>query len=408
MTKIQNDRKLPGPGAPLTAERDLYLRLMAQGMSNSQACRTVGINRRTGTRWRYGRTVPNTAGLPWTYLPIATKPVIISPRFLSEQERITLADLRRTDRSIRSIAAEMGRSPSTISKELRRNANAAGKYQPHGAHRQAANRRSRSRTGKLAQDTELQEYVQDRLKKRWSPEQICHALPSKFPDDHQRRLVHETIYQALYVQGRGGLRRELAVMLRTGRARRKPHRRSDARRPNGFADSMVMISDRPAEAEDRALPGHWEGDLITGESNRTAIGTLVERTTRFVILLHLPNDHGAVAVRDALVASIATLPAQLRRSLTWDQGTEMAKHQEFTVATDIPVFFCDPHSPWQRGSNENTNGLLRQYFPKSTDLSIHSREDLENVAAELNGRPRKTLEWRTPAEELATLIALAD
>ena len=169
-----------------------------------------------------------------------------------------------------------------------------------------------------------------------------------------------------------------------------------------------MISERPAEAEDRALPGHWEGDLITGESNRTAIGTLVERSTRFVILLHLPDGHGAVAVRDALVASIATLPAQLRRSLTWDQGTEMARHLEFTVATDIPVFFCDPHSPWQRGSNENTNGLLRQYFPKSTDLSIHSRERLDEVAAELNGRPRKTLEWRTPAEQLATLMSLAN
>ncbi|MEP6562664.1 MAG: IS30 family transposase [Nakamurella sp.] len=408
MTDIQNDRKLPGPGAPLTAERDLYLRLMAQGMSNSQACRVVGINRRTGTRWRYGRTISNKAGLPWIYLPIATKPVVISPRFLSETERITLADLRRTDRSIRSIAAEMGRSPSTISKELRRNANSAGRYEPHGAHQQATSRRSRSRTGKLARDPVLQEYVQDCLKKRWSPEQICHTLPTEFPDDPQRRLVHETIYQALYVQGRGGLRRELAVLLRTGRARRKPHRRADARRPGGFADSMVMISERPAEAEDRALPGHWEGDLITGESNRTAIGTLVERSTRFVILLHLPNGHGAVAVRDALVSSIATLPLQLRRSLTWDQGTEMARHREFTVATDIPVFFCDPHSPWQRGSNENTNGLLRQYFPKSTDLSIHSREHLDEVAAELNARPRKTLQWRTPAEELATLISLAD
>ena len=407
MTKIQNDRKLPGPGAPLTAERDLYLRLMAQGMSNSQACRVVGINRRTGTRWRYGRTIPNKTGLPLVYLPIPTKPVVISPRYLSESERIVLADLRRTDRSIRSIATEMGRSPSTISKELRRNANAAGRYEPHGAHRQATDRRSRSRTGKLARDPALQEYVQDRLEKRWSPEQICHALPSKFPDDPERRLVHETIYQALYVQGRGGLRRELAVLLRTGRARRKPHRRSDARRSGGFADSMVMISERPAEAEDRALPGHWEGDLITGESNRTAIGTLVERSTRFVILLHLPDGHGAVAVRDALVASIATLPAQLRRSLTWDQGTEMARHLEFTIATDIPVFFCDPHSPWQRGSNENTNGLLRQYFPKSTDLSMHSREHLEEVAAELNGRPRKTLEWRTPAEQLATLMSPA-
>ena len=258
MTKIQNCRTLPGPGAPLTAERDLHLRLMAQGMSNSQACRVVGINRRTGTRWRYGRTILNRAGVPWIYLPIPTKPAVISPRYLSEQERITLADLRRTGRSIRSIATEMGRSPSTISRELRRNANAAGRYEPHGAHRQAAGRRSRSRTGKLARDPELQKYVQDCLEKRWSPEQICHALPSEFPDNPERRLVHETIYQALYVQGRGGLRRELAVLLRTGRARRKPHRRSDARRSGAFADSMVMISERPAEVEDRALPGHWE------------------------------------------------------------------------------------------------------------------------------------------------------
>jgi len=383
MTKIQNDRTLPGPGAPLTAERDLYLRLMAQGMSNSQACRAVGINRRTGTRWRYGRTIADSAGRPRFYVPITIKPVVISARFLSANERITIADLGRTGRSIRSIAAEMRRSPSTISRELRRNANTAGRYGPHSAHQLAASRRARPRTGKLAKDPELRNFVQDCLEKRWSPEQICHALPLEFPDDTQRRLVHETIYQALYVQGRGGLRRELALSLRTGRARRKPHRRSDARRSGGFADPMVMISDRPAEVADRAVPGHWEGDLITGESNRTAIGTLVERSTRFVMLLHLPIDHGAVAVRDALLASIATLPAQLRKSLTWDQGKEMARHREFTVATDIQVFFCDPHSPWQRGSNENTNGLLRQYFPKSTDLSIHTREDLDAVATEL-------------------------
>jgi IS30 family transposase len=207
------------------------------------------------------------------------------------------------------------------------------------------------------------------------------------------------------VQGRGELSRELTKALRTGRARRKPHRSPDSRRVDSFTDSMVMITDRPADADDRAVAGHWEGDLITGEYNGSAIGTLVERTTRFVMLLHLPGAHTADAVRDALVATIGTLPAQIRRSLTWDQGKEMARHLQFTTATNMPVFFCDPHSPWQRGSNENTNGLLRQYFPKSTDLTVHSAADLIAVAAELNARPRKTLGWDTPAYRLATLLA---
>ena len=220
-------------------------------------------------------------------------------------------------------------------------------------------------------------------------------------------MCHETIYQALYVQGRGELRRELAAALRTGRAHRRPRRQAQQRRPRYAAAPMVMISDRPAEAADRAVPGHWEGDLICGRNNASQIGTLVERATRYVLLVHLPASRSAEAVRDALSATMMTLPAQLRRSLTWDQGSEMALHHEFAMAAGMPVYFCDPHSPWQRGSNENTNGLLRQYFPKGTDLSAHGRADLDAVAAELNARPRKTLDWETPAERLAKLLAPA-
>lgn len=219
-------------------------------------------------------------------------------------------------------------------------------------------------------------------------------------------VVHETIYHALYVQGRGELRRDLAKVLRTGRARRKPRRQAQQRQPR-YRHPMVMISERPAEVADRAVPGHWEGDLIIGKDNGSAIGTLVERTTRYVMLLHLPDGRGTELVRDALVEAVKTLRAHLTRSLTWDQGCEMGRHHEFTVATDVPVYFCDPASPWQRGSNENTNGLLRQYFPKGTDLSVHTREELDAVAAQLNGRPRKTLDWDTPAERLHTLLTAA-
>ncbi|KIQ70155.1 Transposase, IS30 family [Wenxinia marina DSM 24838] len=237
------------------------------------------------------------------------------------------------------------------------------------------------------------------------------------------RISHEAIYQALYIQGRGALRRELTACLRTGRALRVPRART-AGRGKSFVTPEIMISERPAEAEDRAVPGHWEGDLIIG-LGRSAIGTLVERQTRFTMLLHLPRlpghgegprikngpplaGHGAEAVRDAIQCSIARLPKHLRRSLSWDQGAEMARHAELTVAADLPVYFCDPHSPWQRGTNENTNGLLRQYFPKGTDLSLHSPDDLEAVAAALNGRPRKTLGWRTPAEALDAVLEHAE
>ena len=216
-------------------------------------------------------------------------------------------------------------------------------------------------------------------------------------------MTHETIYQALYVQGRGELRRALAGALRTGRAARRPRRQPDQRQSR-FTSPMVMISDRPAQATDRSYPGHWEGDLIIGGGGASAIGTLVERTTRYVMLVHLPARRDAQTVRDALITTITGLPEHLRQSLTWDQGVEMARHHEFSAATGMPVYFCDPHSPWQRGSNENTNGLLRQYFPKGSDLSVHTAADLAAVAAQLNRRPRKTLGWDTPAERLATLL----
>jgi IS30 family transposase len=306
---------------------------------------------------------------------------------------------------MRQIARELGRACSTISRELRRNAQpGSGDYRPHAAHRRALARRPRPKQGKIAANPQLRQSVQDGLDRRWSPEQIVRRLRRDFPDRPGMRVTHETIYQALYVQGRGELRRELTRALRTGRAMRRPRRQAQQRTPR-MAAPMVMISERPAEAADRAVPGHWEGDLIIGKDNRSAIGTLVERTTRYVMLVHLPLGRTPDKVRDALIDTLTAMPAHLRRSLTWDQGSEMHLHHQFSLATDIPVYFCDPHSPWQRGSNENTNGLLRQYFPKSTDLSMHSREHLDTVAVELNGRPRKTLNWDTPAERLAKLLA---
>ena len=245
--------------------------------------------------------------------------------------------------------------------------------------------------------------MQDRLQHNHSPEQISRRLREDFPDDPEMRVSHETIYQSLYVQGRGALTRELTRHLRTGRTLRKPRRRADLRR-GGIRDA-VGISARPAEVEDRAVPGHWEGDLILGGTGTgSAIGTLVERATRFVLLLHLPDGHGALAVQNAMIDKITELPEQLRRTLTWDRGTEMANHAAIAAATDLDIYFCDPHSPWQRGSNENTNGLLRQYFPKGSDLSVYGPGYLDYVAAELNNRPRKTLNWRTPAEALDALL----
>jgi IS30 family transposase len=272
------------------------------------------------------------------------------------------------------------------------------------AQAKAEARARRPKPRKLVTNPVLCARVQAGLRKRWSPQQISRVLRREFADQPEMQVSHETIYQELYVQGRGELRRELTRCLRTGRALRRPRRMPDQRGRRGIPEE-IMISQRPAEAEDRAVPGHWEGDLILGKDNASAIGTLVERATRFVMLLHLPGRHGAEEVRDAMITAMQGLPSALRRSLTWDQGNEMARHTEITLATEMPIYFCDPHSPWQRGTNENTNGLLRQYFPKGTDLSLHSAQHLAEVADELNTRPRKTLGWDTPAHALARLLA---
>ncbi|MFF4623334.1 IS30 family transposase [Nonomuraea jabiensis] len=380
---------------------------MDQGVSSREACRIVGINRRTGKRWRNG-TAPNKAkkkGAPPVKRP--TVPPSDASRYLREDERIYIADRVREKAPMREIARELGRAPSTISREIRRNRHpTGGQYRPHAAQARADARRPRPKPSKIAQNPELRACIQDHLYKRWSPEQICQSLSRSFPERAEMHVCHETIYQALYVQGRGELRRELTKALRTGRAMRKPRRLAQQRQPR-YAAPIVMISERPAEADDRAVPGHWEGDCIIGKNGTSAIGTLVERTTRYVMLVHLPIDRTAERMRDALVETMATLPAHLKRSLTWDQGSEMGRHHELSIAADLPVYFCDPASPWQRGSRENANGLLRQYFPKGTDLSVHTRGQLDAVAAELNARPRKTLDWDTPAERLALLLAQA-
>ncbi len=426
------------PGRPPVGGREHRLQFwksIARGLSSEDAARAAGISPVVGARW-----FRQCGGMPAIHL------APLSGRYLSFAEREEIAILHAS-LGVREIARRIGRSPSTISRELRRNAATRGgdlQYRATTAQWHADRRAKRPKIAKLARNHELRQYVQDRLagiitaadgtgipgpKVRWigrrhgrrqdrrwatswSPEQIANRLRVDFPEDESMRISHEAIYQALYVQGRGALRRELVACLRTGRALRVPRARTRTRGKK-FISPDIMISERPAEAADRAVPGHWEGDLIVGLGS-SAIGTLVERTTRFTMLLHLPRmgdygqprvkngpalaGHGAEAVRDAIMQSITRLPEQLRRSLTWDQGTEMAQHAQLRIDTGLAVYFCDPHSPWQRGTNENTNGLLRQYFPKGTDMSKHSRDDLDAVASVLNSRPRKTLGWMTPAE----------
>ena len=326
-------------------------------------------------------------------------------RYLSVGEREEIAVGLAAGESLRGIAGRLGRAPSTISREVRRNSRGARHYRALAAQGQAQWRAARPKTAKLAGHGELRGWVQAKLEENWSPEQISVMLEREFPGDREMRVSHETIYQSIYVQGRGALRRELAASLRTGRALRKPRRKAGERR--GKIPGMVMISERPAEAGDRAVPGHWEGDLIIGAAHQSAIGTLVERASRFVMLLHLPEGYGPEKVAAAMTAAMGGLPAAIRRSLTWDQGNEMAGHARIAVDADLDIYFCDPHSPWQRGTNENTNGLLRQYFPKGTDLSVHSREHLAAVAGQLNSRPRKTLGWKTPAQALDEFLAAA-
>ena len=320
---------------------------------------------------------------------------------LSLDDRVEIRLGLERGESFASIGRRLGRHRSTVCRDVAANGGRPA-YRPMGAHRAAAARARRPKDTKLAAHPLLCERVVADLEKLWSPEQIARRLRADFPDDSEMWVSHETIYKSLYVQGRGELRRELAACLRTGRAQRRPQGRLERR---GRIADMVMISERPAEVEDRAVPGHWEGDLIIGKNGKSAIGTLVERSTRFVLLLHLGGDRSAANVREAMAAAVQSLPQALRRSVTWDQGVEMAEHLRFRVDTGVEVYFCDPRSPWQRGSNENTNGLLRQYFPKGTDLSVHGPDVLQAAAHSLNGRPRQTLGGRTPLEKLAELVA---
>jgi IS30 family transposase len=364
------------------------------GLPVEQAARAAGVSVASGRRW-----FTETGGV------INNAPGEVSGRYLSLSEREEIMVLHAAGVQQAEIARRLGRHRSTIGRELDRNSTSVG-YRASSAQDAAEQRAKRPKTAKLAADPVLRAWVQDGLLTRWSPEQISATLPQQFPDQPEMRVSHETIYQSLFVQGRGALRRELTACLRTGRALRRPRRMPDGRRARqGKIAGMVSISERPAEADDRAVPGHWEGDLIAGKDGRSVIGTLVERTTRYCLLLHLPDGKDAASVAEAMIAAIHGLPEHLRRSLTWDQGTEMAQHTRITLATSMDIYFCDPHSPWQRGSNENTNGLLRQYFPKGTDLSVHTPEHLAKVAAELNGRPRKTLGWDTPAERLNLLLS---
>ena len=326
-----------------------------------------------------------------------------SGRYLSAAEREEIAVGLARELPLREIARRLGRSPSTVSREVRRNS-VGGTYRAHLAGREARERARRPKPAKLAACDELREWVQQKLEKNWSPEEISHRLRVEFPDRAEMRVSHETIYQSLYVQGRGALRRELARHLRTGRSLRRPRRTETAAGQRGKLAGTVNISERPAEAADRAVPGHWEGDMIEGTAGKSQIGTLVERATRYTMLVPMPGGKTAAAFADAVTPVIAGLPGSLRRSLTWDQGKEMGLHKQIAVAADVKIYFCDPHSPWQRPSNENTNGLLRQYFPKGSDLSVHSPRRLQEVADELNGRPRKVLGWKTPAEAMAEFL----
>ena len=379
-----------------------FTELIEAGWSVPCAAREVGVHRGTGWKWCSGLVVGSGVSTRYSASVSRSVEVVISERYLCLDERLAIADGLVNKRTLTAIAAGIGKNKSTVSREVRAHS-VEGVYLPHRAQRDAAVARARPKTSKLATHPVLRERVKLGLEKKLSPEQISRRLVKDFPDDESMRVSHETIYQALYFQARGGLKREVQAALRTGRTRRKPQRQPDQRR-HRFVEEMIMISERPADVEDRAVPGHWEGDLIMGENNRSAIGTLVERATRYTLLVHLPDGHDAEQVRDGLIATMQTLPDHLRGSLTWDQGSEMARHKQFSMATDIAVYFCDPHSPWQRGTNENTNGLLRQYFPKGTDLNVYGPEDLEHVAQELNGRPRKTLDWDTPAERLRDLL----
>jgi IS30 family transposase len=323
---------------------------------------------------------------------------------LSLEEREEISRGLAAGYSTRAIAEDLGRSPSTVCREVNANGGRS-KYRALVADRAACRRALRPKRAKLAQCRRLRGAVERKLEAKWSPQQISAWLALEYPDRPEMQVSHETIYQSLFVQSRGALRKELHSCLRSGRAMRRAKAYTKGNVGQGQLKNMVMISERPAEVKDRAVPGHWEGDLIFGKK-MTSIGTLVERHSRYVMLLKLPNGHAAEAVRQAMTKRIVTLPAQLRRSITWDQGKEMAEHVRFTVDTGVQIYFCDPKSPWQRGSNENTNGLLRQYLPRSSDLSQCTQRELNAIARSLNTRPRQTLGWMTPSRAFAEAVAL--
>jgi len=442
MKQLTGRDAMRSPGAPSLrreVERQFWVQI-ATGITSEKAAEAVGVSQAVGARWFRHR-----GGMPL----FMSKPV--SNRYLSFAEREEIGILRAQNLSVREIARRIGRSPSTVSRELTRNAATRGgklEYRASVAQWKSELLARRPKPAKLVTNPRLREYVQERLEgsihdalgceisgpqqapfigrnkphrgdrkwvNGWSPEQIANRLPLDFPDDSSMRISHEAIYQALYIQGRGALKRELVSYLRTGRALRAPRARAQAK-AWAHVSEEVMISSRPAEIEDRAVPGHWEGDLIIG-LDRSAIGTLVERTSRFTMLVHLPREagygqsprtkngpplagYGAVTMANALKQAVIKLPTLLWQSLTWDRGKELSDHARFTIESGVKVFFADPHSPWQRGTNENTNGLLRQYFPKGTDLSQWSDHEIQAVALTLNNRPRKTLGWKTPAEAL--------
>jgi IS30 family transposase len=384
-------RKFSKPDLPREHERRFWRGIRA-GLSVDEAARSAGAS------WSWGRRLFNKAG--GVNVTSTIEPV--GQRYLRFEEREEIMRLQAKGLGVRRIAREIGRHPSTVSRELKRAAGTRG-YRASMAQTHADRGRRGPRNAKLASNLRLRTEVQARLKRNDSPEQIAGRLKVDFPDEPEMWVSVETIYQSLYIQARGGLKRELTAYLRTGRSQRKPRRTPGHRRTR--IPGMVMISERPAEVEDRAVPGHWEGDLIMGSKvSDSSVGTLVERTTGFVMLLHLPDGHGTLAVQEALVAKMLTLDEHLRRSLTWDQGREMTNHREMAQATGLEIYFCDPHSPWQRGTNENTNGLLRQYLPKGSDLSFYGPGMLDNIAAELNSRPRKRHGFRTPAEKLNEIL----
>lgn len=394
-------RRLGRPGVPEEVRRRFWVGYRS-GMDLEVAAAAAGVSATTGRRWlrERGGVLPDPgAGL--------------RSRTLTFAEREDIAVLKAQGLGVREIARAIGRDPSTVSRELRRLPPREGRpsvadqgYRASVAQADADAKARRPKAAKLATNLRLRAEVQDRLGKNHSPEQIAGRLLIDFPDDPEMWVSHETIYQGLYVQTRGALKKELVKHLRTGRAVRKNHRTGQQRRER---NGMVNISQRPAEAQDRAVPGHWEGDLILGSTESgSAVGTLVERTTGFVLLLHLPGDHTADTVAAAMTEKITELPAHLWRSLTWDQGSEMALHAQITKTTGLDIYFCDPHSPWQRATNENTNGLLRQYLPKGSDLSVYGPGLLDNIANELNARPRKRHRWATPAELLQRLLSDPD